>query len=395
MRRGVAIHKPLSETPITLPVHFAPGQFFSCTDCGKCCTSGWVVNVSEEMAEKISETESYRELEREGYLPLQVVNGTSRLGKTIDDVCLYHRKDGCDLHRELGAREKPITCRSYPFQVVQAEEAYFVSLAYSCPAALDGSGDPLFQYKTRLEDFLVVDSGMILRCPQGENGYPLTSEHQMTWTEYLQLEKALFHADPADPVLFLLNASASIVQQTVSLGRLEVEELEFYRPNELLVDAVQTFPIFVTACLSIIERDLDFDKREAFAEAFQNGLNPRSHLLDAPCPNFELLQPDNQVVREILLRYLRNLIAGKRLLLGPNLVSRLLMLSVSVSLLLYYQKFQAELRQTRHFNFEQWEWAFETIELNLVTHNNDLQPYFQQFEKALTAIARVREGVAT
>lgn len=373
-------------------MYFAPGQFFTCTDCGKCCTSGWLVNVSEEMAAKIQETESYQRIKKEGYTPLSVVNGIHRLGRSDQDVCLYHHNDGCDLHRELGAREKPVTCRSYPFQVVEMEESYFVSLAYSCPAVLAGMGGPLNQFHSRLDEFLTEDSKAILRGPKEESGYPLTSDARLSWNDYLHLEKKLVQVDSADPVLFLLNAACCVIGQLVSGARLSMEELDFSRPHSLLGDAVDTFPIFAIACLSIVERELDYEEREVFAEALKSGLHPPSALLDAPCPNFEILQPDSQVIRDMLQRYIMNLVAGKRLLLGPTLISRVLMLSVSLALLLYYQRFQAELNMTRHFDFDQWEWAFETIELNLVTHNNDLQPYFQQFEKTLIAIAEVHQA---
>jgi hypothetical protein len=343
------------------------------------------------MAAKIEKTESYQKLESHGYTPLPVVNGHHRLGRSDDNVCLYHQDDGCDLHRELGAREKPVTCRSYPFQVVEMEETYFVSLAYSCPAVLAGMGGPLHEFRARLDEFLTEENKTALRGPTVDGGYPLTTEHRISWTDYLHLEKELIRVDLADPVLFLLNASCCILGQQATIGRLEVEQLDFFRPHNLLADAVETFPIFAIACLSIIERELDHDEREIFAEKLKNGLQPSSSLLGAPCPDFEILQPDSQVTRDMLGRYMKNLIAGKRLLLGPSLVSRLLMLSVSVALLLYYQRFQADLKGTRHFDFDQWEWAFETIELNLVTHCNDLLPYFQQFEKTLIAIAEVHE----
>jgi len=351
-----------------------------------------VVNVTEAMAAKIEETESYRRLTKEGYTPLAVVNGLHRLGRSDDDVCLYHQNDGCDLHRELGADEKPIICRSYPFQVVEMEEAYFVSLAYSCPAVLAGVGGPIHEFKADLAPFLTEDAKTVLKAPTDDDGYPLTTEHSISWTDYLRLEKQLIRVDPADPVLFFLNVSCCIIGQLVSDGRLDVEELDFRRPHDLLGDAVDTFPIFAIACLSIIERELDFEEREIFAEALKNGVNPPSTLLNAPCPDFQILRADSQVIRDMLQRYISNLITGKRLLLGPTLISRLLMLSVSLALLLYYHRFQADLKGTRHFDFDQWEWAFETIELNLVTHSSDLLPYFQQFEKTLIAIARVHEG---
>ena len=51
------------------------------------------------MAAKIEETESFLKLTKEGYTPLAVMNGLHRLGRSDDDICLYHQNDGCDLHR--------------------------------------------------------------------------------------------------------------------------------------------------------------------------------------------------------------------------------------------------------------------------------------------------------
>ena len=365
------------------------GQFYACTGCGKCCTSGWLVYPSEKKAGDIRATTAYRRLKNSGYVPLPTVDQKITLGRDEGGHCIFHENGGCELHREGGSTAKPLACQSYPFQFTEVGGVHFVSLAYSCPAVLAGLGEPLAELKEELGDLVARHPEVALQAQSTPEGFPLTLDSHATWEGYLRVEAELLKFDPYDPVVFLLNAATAILAQRVTESKLDVEALDFSLSHRLLTDAVDTLPIIAGACISVIEREEDPVQRETFCQDFMAGKNPRSHLLDAPCPLFAVLKPESELMRRTLARYLRNLLEGKRLLLGKSVVSRLLMIAVSISILLYYYRFRSLLHGTGPFDFTHLEWAVETVELNFVTHSHDMEPYFLQFEKSLSSIARV------
>lgn len=370
------------------PLNLREEQRFSCTSCGKCCRTHWKIDVHSKVATQLRSTSTYQKRIRKGYSPLPLVDGKHQIGRLENGECVFFEDGGCDIHREAGLSAKPTTCQLYPFNLIKTPDGFFVSLSFSCPAAIAGVGTPLSGHREDLEALLdqrkfLPDAMPVL------NQVSVSQEHKVSWEDYLELENSLVsNLKAEDPVAFLLNAACQLVSQARARDKIDVDKLDFSKSTLLLGDAASLLPIFATSCISTMEMNSLSDDREAFSEALKDrgGI---SRLLKIDLPPYQVHKPGDLITSQVILRYLDNIFKGKRLLGGPSVIAQLLLLACAVSILLYYLDAQSRSSELRHFSFEHLEWAFELIEVNIVTHSQDLDKFFSEYERALWAFSGI------
>lgn len=361
------------------PIHLPPDQNFTCTDCAKCCVTPWRVKVTSENAESIATTDAYKRLEREGFVPLPVSDGQHRIGRKEDGVCQFLRDDrsGCHIHAEAGAAAKPSVCRLYPFVLINTPDGYFVSLAFSCPAVLAGVGAPVEKQLASLSEVVKDSTYFGDDTVSPDKKVTVTENFQTSWSDYLKLEQHIVsNIGKHDPVTDLLRVTCNLVCPEPRISHL------------ILQEAVRVFPTFAANTISVIEEPESPEARVEFASQILEG-STKSVLLDFELPVFEMRKPPSLTTSEILQRYIRNLIWGKRLVSGPTLAARLLMLATTLSILLYYVEVKKQQNGERHFSFPDLEWGFDLVEMNLFTHAEDLESVFLQYERTLFSYADV------
>lgn len=137
----------------------AKGIRFTCRQCGDCCRD-WPVALTE------AEVERY---EARDWSPIVGPRGAAgvserarhggRLGtylkRRADGACIFLGEDDlCEVHRRHGEADKPLVCRSYPFQFVPGAERPAAGATFSCSAVAAGEGDALAQRRRALESLL-------------------------------------------------------------------------------------------------------------------------------------------------------------------------------------------------------------------------------------------------
>ena len=354
-------------------INIAPDQHFSCTSCGKCCRSQWRIKVEEEKIPGIKATQAYQNLERQGYVPLPVVDGQRQVGRKSDGACQFLGESGCQIHSELDGFKKPSVCQLFPFNLVNTPDGYFVSLSHSCPAVLAGTGNVV---SAQLEDLQRTVSESPYFSDNDESvkkEVTLTEDKVISWEDYCELEQAMLASiGTVDPVRDIVKLAASMIGAGIA--------------NE----ALEFMPFFAANTISVLERPDDHDERQIFASELLNG-EIHSNLLGRPIDSFRICEPKDLMTKQILVRYIKSIIWGKRLVTGPTVVTRLLMLATSLSIVLFYLEQKLSIEDS-HFDFDALEWAFDLVESSIYTHSEDMQPLFLEYERALVSMARVEEA---
>jgi Fe-S-cluster containining protein len=361
------------------PVHFPPESYFSCTSCGKCCRHEWNVAVTEEKAEKLADLKCFKKLSKDGFVPLPVVNGTRLIGRHEDGNCLFHSDQGCAIHSEVGASEKPETCQIYPFSLVNTPDGYFASLLFSCPAAMAGRGEPISEAEPDLARML--SSFSVFEQPPASSTVTIHENYRMSWTDYVKLEPHLLNSlrmeDPAE----------ELVNLAVRLGYLSDGNPDIEKAvscPSLLEQALELLPLFACHAISVVENPNNPEERSSFVEALFSGQSQPSRLIPGHLPPFQRRSIPSLLTKQILTRYLRGFIFGKRLLLGPTLVTRLLLLATAVSIFLYYSEALFEKgNRTLESEGASLEFAFDLIETNFLTRSEDIKELFLEYERVI------------
>ena len=368
-------------------IHLIGHHRFSCNDCGKCCNNSWRVKLTPVEFDRLSSLKVTDGLRKQGYQPLEVSEGESDIVLREDGSCPYLRDQGCDVHREIGGELKPFTCQVFPFGAVNTPEGYFLSTSFSCPAVLLGSGEPLSEQVTELQRLLAADAMYSDKVQQ----IMLTEEKAITWDQYKELEAQLLLSEEVwtNPIHRLVKLACWVVSHSSS------ENVPFVIPANfeqsiVYQEAHNILPFFAVNVISILEKSQDPEERALVAESVATtGGYPSKLIQGATLPIFELCHIPNSITQSVLDRYLHSQIFGKRLLVGPTIATRLLILACALSVLLYYLNLRIENSSTPDMDFDSLEWAFELVETSMVTHASDLTPLFQEFERALFAYSQI------
>lgn len=370
-------------------LHFSRGLNFTCTSCGKCCNNDWDLPVSQAKAESIKSRDLYQEKLKDGYLPLKVnAEGKVILGRSPDGACVFLEGEWCELHSRYGADSKPAACQLFPFNLVQAPDGYHVSISFACPAALAGIGPPIETHREALTQLLGSISD---RSPLTELRGPISlSEHcDVTWETYLELEQRLLeHLDDGLSADQFIAWACNILENVHDFGSLQLSEVNFWQDSVLLNPALDLLDFFGRVVVAIIELPEDKDGRPQLTEDLSQNNKVRSTRTGTLLPSFGYYHPASEISRSLFVKFFRSQIIGKRLLSGGTVVARLLAFGTSFALLCYYLESQMREHKTLHFSFEHLEKAFSLVEENILTHSDDLEPYFQKYEEALSSFLK-------
>lgn len=364
------------------PVHVPPETHFSCTNCGKCCVYPWGISVTEREANLIAETSAYQDLEKQGFVPLPVAQESRQVGRRDNGVCLFHSDDGCNVHREVGLDSKPQPCQIYPFSLIRTPDGFFVSLSFSCPAVVAGRGETLtesLQDLTRMATTLPT-----LKESRASATLTLSEGFRIPWEQYLELEQEIFQTlRMVDPIRELVTLAVRFGILHEGKTRLSASDIEI--SATLAEEAMQLLPLFAAQAIATAENMDDPHERVEFVDALSRGDRPTSNLFEVSLPPFELRQTGSVLAKDALARHLRGVVFGKKLLVGPTLVARLLMVATSVAVFNYYlEALIAISGGSLAAEGRCLEWAFEVVEINLLTHSQEMAELFLQFERCLT-----------
>ena len=366
---------------VDFAVHVSSDQNFTCHSHGKCCTSGWRVRLGEFEGPKIESTEIFKSVKREGYQPLPVVDGIRQLGKREDDSCLFHSQDGCDLHREIGADAKPSVCQTFPYNMVNTPDGFFVSLSFSCPSVLKDLGESLDGQVDAIKNIIRESPYMDSTQDLSLQRISITQASQISWSQYLEVETVLGQfIKGEDPVNEIIGACVYLASLSTS------ESGSLANPDNLaqtLNSALELLPFFVCSTIAILEEPTDSDTRTKLIESLLQGESLTSSLLSKQLPPFHFCRPRNDVIKRTFERYIRNLIWGKRLTTGPSVVTLMLLLATALSTALYY--LEAGLGENKTPDSKDLEWIFTLIERDFMTHSIELIPMFSEYESAILA----------
>lgn len=358
---------------------FQPDTYFTCTSCGKCCRSGFEIPVQADKARLIKTSEPYQKLNKAGYQPLEVVSGQVHLlSYNESGACHFHQDDRCALHAAHGLEYKPVICQMYPFNFVPTPDGVFVSTLFSCPAVLAGLGEPVQQQEPDLQALWNQHKEKVPAFPPIRKHILVTAESTVTWPQYLELERLFLNAyRDHDPVRFLFNSACRLV-------RPDPENTRFKKAlkdkNELFESL---FEPFVWQVLCYLEEREAHPNLDEFFECLQLGSPAYSQRLGMEIPPFEISKPDSQLESLAITRYVLNQWHGKLLLIGPSMVSRLVLVAAAMAVVLFDLKVLKEAEGVRHFSYDALELAFEVCEEKIVSQSNDLEPLLVEIEEIM------------
>lgn len=369
-------------------VHSPIDQRFTCNSCGKCCHTPWKVKVAAERVPVIESTARYQTLARRGFTPLPVVGDETQVGRDAQGACLFHVTGGCSIHAEIGKSAKPIVCQIYPFSLVNSPEGYFLSLHFSCPSVLKGTGQPLVEQLPALAEAVSGSTYFSQQSMPPDTHVALTWDRALSWRGYRALEQDLLtHLGSVHPVRELLEAATWLAIQSRDLENFQ------WHPQSLdpgLLEQVATEFLFYTAyTAATLDHPDEVDQRAAKAKELLEADSVYSLLLDQEVTTFTVLKPD-QDTQPLVERYLQNYILGKQLLSGAPMVARLLMLAVALSLLFYYLENRPS---EEHETLDRLAWGFHLMETRILGHSDELTGMFLTFERELVAL--VSEHLST
>jgi hypothetical protein len=282
-------------------------------------------------------------LEKEGFIPLQVIGEDDySLSHREDGVCHFYQDDLCELHRSHGISHKPVVCQLYPFTLVSTPQGLFVSLLYSCPAVVAGTGADAAEHREALTQLFELHEGRVPQIPAPKSQIPVTAQTTITWPKYTELEQQFIKlVDGSDPVGSLL--------KMVELALPSAENSEL--PNQL-VEVAQ-----------VVRTNLLADDHEN--------------------TEFRVLKPTTTIERDCIRRFLVHQIHGKLLIVGPTLVSQLLIYAVGMAIFLDVLEQRKMRSQVLHFSFDHLYDAFELLEEQLLSQSNEYEKQFLDWEKRL------------
>lgn len=358
-------------------LHFPPNTYYSCTECGKCCSAPWRIQVDPPKAAQIRETEAYQSLTRKGYQPLAVLDEQFELARREDGSCFFLRDDNlCQIHAEKGLEAKPAVCQLYPFLLVATPEGYYVSLQFTCPAVLSGDGGPITNHGESLAATVRAAPHFFPPDLVPGNKVTLTAKASTDFYSYLAFEERLLQTLDLheDIVGILLEGAASVIDGSWSS---EPDPATW----QLWEALYQVFHLFFANSVASMERKAEPDERAEYAQCLLHGGQVRSELLKADAPPYRPGAGVCQLTRNVIKRYVQNKIWGKNLLTGPSLAVRLLLLALSLEVLTYYYLARKEQLGVRHFDLEILEWSFDLVETDFLLHDDLVMPLVEEWAR--------------
>jgi Fe-S-cluster containining protein len=341
----------------------------------------WKIKVKPERIPGIQMTSRFQQVQKEGYTPLPVMNGVQQVGRREDASCVFLVDSLCAIHSEFGFKAKPQICQLFPFFNVNTPGGRYFSVSFACPAVLSNQGRPLQEHIPSVEESLNEDTQPPMPV---DTKVPITEVASIGWGDYLELEEQLANCwEPGNPVKALLLAAVRLVEQSGGAFDLQAE----IQNREILQEALSLYGLVTVHTISEFENLEPEEPGFRGLALLEDEHNFESTLLNAPLPSFAFDRPEEAEHRQALTRYYMNLLIGKQLIHGGTLVTRLLQLASSIGILLYYLEFQRNLESLPMATFEQLLWAFDLVEVRLMSHSQKYLPIFSEFERSLVQVA--------
>lgn len=366
-------------------------QNFSCNNCGFCCTTQWKIKVAPERVEGIKSTSQFQRLEKEGFIPLPIIDGEMQVGRRDNGACVFHSggRGGCAIHREKGSTAKPIVCQIFPYSLINSPEGYYLSLSFSCPSVVKGLGRPVSEQVAPLQKELAASSFFTPNPLPADSHVAVTHNKAMSWKSYVQAESALLDFLRGDhPVRDALKAAILLARHSDDPEALDWTNAEL--DGELFAEAAGHFPFYAAYTIATLENQ---DRPEAVDEYCNDLLDDRqmpSRLLsNTVLPTFQISRPPNAATEALVNRYIENYVLGKHLISVAPMTTRLLMLSVGLATLFFYLEARADGKEVDE---DDLAWCFHLVETCVLGHSEVLAPLFAHFESELLKVTSRSPG---
>jgi Fe-S-cluster containining protein len=178
-------------------LRFAPGQRFSCAQCGRCCrrTTVLVTTGEVEAYRKAGAARWFREDDgaaEGGADPFEPIPGHApllRIRKRQEGTCGFLSPEGrCRIHEVLGADRKPLACRMFPFRFRQVDDEAVVSVSFACPTVIANQGATLASQERELQ---TLHAAWRREFPEAPATIELVRGHRLTRAALAQLRAIL------------------------------------------------------------------------------------------------------------------------------------------------------------------------------------------------------------
>jgi hypothetical protein len=158
------------------------------------------------------------------------------------------------------------------------------------------------------------------------------------------------------------------------------------RPSSILKERTSgLFPFYFAYTVASLENSNSPQSLENFCGGLLEGKALPSNLLsDQILPDLQLYRPIDDTTKTLIDRYIHNLVLGKQLISGGPLVARLLMLSVSLAVLLFYLQARTNGGSIAPVH-DDHVWCFHLVETCIFSHSEVLVSLFAHFESELAS----------
>ncbi len=196
-------------------LHLPPGINYECTGCGKCC-GGWVVAMTEEDYDRISQEdwsdihESYSSRPLFRQLTKREAEGTPYTHKIVSEtgVCPFLVNNLCHMHSKRGSTFKPSICQVFPYSFTETPSGVYATVSYVSVGALYNSGLPLAQQEDVLQQKWLEFKQLHPHHKPDWSTTKLTVDQPLNWDDYLALEEKLLE--------ILADTSVSLEQRLIA-----------------------------------------------------------------------------------------------------------------------------------------------------------------------------------
>jgi Fe-S-cluster containining protein len=362
---------------------FPEGQRFECSQCGKCCRSGWVARV--DIDKRSALRKAYADLvgTKEGrYSALRVLDdGRVATNLTDDKHCVFleDTTSNCNL-QETG--HKPGACQQFPFMLRETPDGVVVGLSFLCTSVQKNEGKPLSSYADEIREMLANKSPNVL-----PRNVSVSWGRGIAWEEYGRLER------------YLLSGN-DLIQQVRSLRWYLAQWLSQPAPNSIHlegpvpIDWLQEIENHMAFYLvSQLEAELP-ERRQDILNGLLENSDVTLEKADWSGAVGELTNYLGEGQRGWLQsevdRFMKALITRKFLLLNTPLFHNLLLLSTLPQILLLYTIVNADKRSVQEIAKEDYYKALDFVEMNVTAyarHDATARKFFQwhlELQKQIT-----------
>lgn len=345
--------------------------------------------VHETEKKTLEGLEVYQRAVKSGFQPLIVVEDQLQLNRRPDHTCYFLNGDLCEVHGEGGPRAKPAPCRLFPFQLVYTPGGYFVSYSFSCPAVICGTGELSHESEEGLRQTIL--DAVHFFPPEVEAGSTVTISHgiKLPYDIYLNWEhQILERLRKTNNVPHTLLEAVAVLALALSKGELpDFSAPPSYELQILSLKLDDLLSTFRNIFIATLEECEDLEKRTLLLGTLSGSVPFHSEILGITVPSEEPPGVRDQLTRSILTRYAVTQLWGKRLMTGPTLICRLLLLAAGIEVFWFYLAGAKKAAGLVHFAPEQVEQCFDILESRATHHYDILFPAFGEWESDIMALA--------